>query len=91
MKNLMLLLSKGKAISTFLKDKLPISTSVFLFVFLLNFFSAMTIRERKNYECSNLALSSVTFGTGGNYTTLKAAFDAINSGAVTGVDHCNDK
>ncbi|WP_127339175.1 beta strand repeat-containing protein [Flavobacterium cupreum] len=33
---------------------------------------------------SNLALSSVTVGTGGNYATLKAAFDAINSGIVTG-------
>jgi hypothetical protein len=84
MKNLMLLLNKGKAISTFLKDKLPISTSVFLSVFLLNFFSVNAMRERKNYECSNLALSSITVGTGGNYTTLKAAFDAINSGAVTG-------
>lgn len=76
----MLLLSKGKAISTFLKDKLPISTSVFLSVFLLSFSLANAMRER-----NNLALSSVTVGTGGNYTTLKAAFDAINSGAVTGV------
>jgi hypothetical protein len=85
MKNLMLLLNEGKAISTFLKDKLPISTSVFLSIFLLSFFPANAMRERTDHECSNLVLSSITVGTGGNYTTLKAAFDAINSGVVTGV------
>jgi hypothetical protein len=43
------------------------------------------MRERTDYECSNVALSSVRVGTGGNYTTSKAAFDAINSGTVTGI------
>lgn len=81
----MLLLSKGKAISTFLKDKLPISTSFFLLVFLFCFFSGNAMPERTDSEVSTLALSSVTVGTGGNYTTLKSAFDAINSGVVTGV------
>jgi hypothetical protein len=31
------------------------------------------------------AQTTKTVGSGGNYTTLKAAFDAINSGSVTGV------
>ena len=81
----MLLLNKGKAISTFLKDKLPIPASVLLSVFLLIYFPANAMRDRTKHECLNLALSSVTVGAGGNYSNLKAAFDAVNSGAVTGV------
>ncbi len=79
----MLLLNKGKAISTFLKDKLPISISVFIFLF--NFLPANAMRERTNPECISATLSSVTVGIGGNYTTLKAAFDAVNAGLVAGV------
>ncbi|TCN58908.1 hypothetical protein EV142_103355 [Flavobacterium circumlabens] len=85
MQNLMLLLSKGKAISTFLKDKLPFSISIFLGVFLLSFSNVHAMRERTDSKSSGLILSTVTVGTGGNYTTLKAAFDAINSGVVSGV------
>lgn len=35
-------------------------------------------------HASALLLSDATVGSGGNYTTLKAAFDAINSGTLTG-------
>ncbi|TDO68069.1 hypothetical protein EV143_1221 [Flavobacterium chryseum] len=81
----MLLLNKGKAISTFLKDKLPFSISIFLCAFLLVFSPVNAMRERKSLKNNSLILSTVTVGTGGNYTTLKAAFDALNSGVVTGV------
>jgi hypothetical protein len=66
MKNLMLLLSKGRAISNFLKDKLSIFTSVFVSIFLLNFFSVNTMRERKNEKCSNCSIVCNGYSVSGN-------------------------
>ena len=73
---------KKYTVLSYFKVKAILICVFFLFCSLVN---AM-INNNLDYTISNkaLQLSNVTVGTGGNYTTLKAAFDAINAGMITG-------
>jgi len=89
MKTFMLLLNKGKAMKTILKNKLPLSVYLIISVFFLTapFANAMrkeTYRVIPESLITPLIASNATVGSGGNYSNVKAAFDAINAGILTG-------
>lgn len=90
MKILLLLLVKRLETYALLRNKIPTS---FLLI-LAYFFVPMSLananentNDSKSFKLckTTLLLSSATVGSGGNYATLKAAFDAINAGSITGV------
>ncbi|MBY0487517.1 MAG: hypothetical protein K2P85_10075, partial [Flavobacteriaceae bacterium] len=90
MKILLHLLTKGRSISAQLRAKIFVSSYTILFLFLIATISANGMREPNNLKTVKLSktavlLSNATVGLGGNYATLKLAFDAINAGSVTGV------
>lgn len=89
MTKLLHLLTKRRSISAQMRDKMFRSSYALLFLFLSSVVSANGMRKTDNPETrtlsnTNMLLSSATIGSGGNYATLKLAFDAINAGNITG-------
>ena len=89
MNKLLHLLAKGRSIGALLRGNMRVSPCAFLFFFLMCVLSASGMPKTRNAESTKpsktaLLLSSATVGTGGNYATLKLAFDAINAGTITG-------
>lgn len=87
MKNLLFLQSQEKIIYAHTKGK--ISATAYIIIGFLMIFSMANAKSKTNHAeiakiSSILTLSNVTVGLGGNYATLKLAFDAINAGSVTG-------
>lgn len=90
MKTTMALLNKRNAFCAYFKIKIPLLSYLIVIAFLLVITSALAMRKTAASKISlssnkNTALSVFTVGSGGNYSTLKSAFDAINAGAITGV------
>ncbi|WP_309641009.1 hypothetical protein [Flavobacterium sp.] len=89
MKTLKLLWCLGKPTMPLFKVKFSGTTTwIIVCLLLLKLTSADAMwKSKPHYESRNtsLLLSTVTVGTGGNYATLKAAFDAINAGTITGL------
>jgi hypothetical protein len=90
MKTTMVLLNKKNAVRAFFKIKIPLLSYLIVIAFLLVITSAHAMPKTAESKISvlsgkNRALSVFTVGSGGNYTTLKAAFDAINAGTITGI------
>jgi len=90
MKTSMLLLKKKNAVCSFFKIKIPILSYLIVIAFLLVITKAHAMRKTTESKISlssikNMALSVFTVGSGGNYSTLKTVFDAINAGTINGV------
>ncbi|WP_395064145.1 hypothetical protein [Flavobacterium sp.] len=89
MRTLVHLLIKGRSISALLRAKMLVSSYTILFLFSIAAISANGMRKTNNLKPlklfkTSVLLSNATVGSGGNYATLKAAFDAINAGSITG-------
>lgn len=84
----MRLLNKRNAVFSFFKIKIPILSYLIAIAFLLVITTAHAMRQTTESKISlssskNMALSVFTVGSGGNYSTLKTVFDAINAGTIT--------
>jgi hypothetical protein len=88
MKTNMLQLNKRNAVFSFFKIKIHTLSYLIVIAFLLVITTAHAMRKTTESKISlssskNMALSIFTVGSGGNYSTLKTAFDAINAGIIT--------